>query len=415
MPRHEESISSPTKSQSHITKITSNRKTNSTSMGKPLLVLHVGPRKTGTTTIQMSLGFDDSIKRTMRQDNFTIVNFNYLKFKALIKSCFDRKDECDEKRGGWNHLKMLYRIATRSTNAIHSVENYSTIPSDPYTIERIRSLQELYIIRVIIVYRPAHEWLISAYAQYEKWLLYNTRMQVWADWNDKQKRPRSSFTEYFDQFFPDHITDSLHTYDLFSKIFGSDAISVMSMPPGNALKEEFFCRALQNEAPKTCSAVVAENKKSPEESNHNPSSHFLFEEDRLILRAKADEKDLLPEQLSRYGATLSLQSRLEELNLTVRDMPQICLNASQEESLWNYTLRAEEEIAPIKQPKDELQRSFAASRMKFCGIDVNETLKGKTWRDILSSLKVFSPDGCIFGESVRDCKEKGKDERSRSA
>ena len=75
MPRHEESISSPTKSQSHITKITSNRKTNSTSMGKPLLVLHVGPRKTGTTTIQMSLGFDDSIKRTMRQDNFTIVNF----------------------------------------------------------------------------------------------------------------------------------------------------------------------------------------------------------------------------------------------------------------------------------------------------------------------------------------------------
>lgn len=284
MPRHEESISSPTKSQSHITKTTSNRKTNSTSMGKPLLVLHVGPRKTGTTTIQMSLGFDDSIKRTMRQDNFTIVNFNYLKFKALIKSCFDRKDECDEKRGGWNHLKMLYRIATRSTNAIHSVENYSTIPSDPYTIERIRSLQELYIIRVIIVYRPAHEWLISAYAQYEKWLLYNTRMQVWADWNDKQKRPRSSFTEYFDQFFPDHITDSLHTYDLFSKIFGSDAISVMSMPPGNALKEEFFCRALQNEAPKTCSAVVAENKKSPEESNHNPSSHFLFEEDRLILR-----------------------------------------------------------------------------------------------------------------------------------
>lgn len=330
----------------------------------------------------MNLGSRRTLNE-LSKDNYTHVNFNYIQFKSLYQDCFSLGKDCNV-QGTWKTLLGLYNESTQTTNAIHSTEAFAHVPQDPYTTLHLQSLQKHFRIRIILVYRHVHEWLPSQYHQHEKSKFFMSRSGRYRRWGGEE---RISFVDFFEDYFF-HMEDSLHVRDKYVKFFGETAVTVMPMPNNTLLLSEFYCHALPN-ANNTCNmARDIERRKGGHGVIGNPSSQFLFEHDRLITKAR----NLLPNHLKnqRHAATVALQKRLAQLNLTTSDMPQECLSPLQQEALWNRTWLTEQTVAPKPISRDELYQSFQDSREKFCSINVTATLQNETWRNIITSIGIES-------------------------
>jgi len=74
---------------------------------KPRLVLHVGPMKTGTTTLQTGIIYNPRYNDLLQSDNYQKVEFHYLKMHKVRDHCFQKgPDECDY--SSWNELVQVF-------------------------------------------------------------------------------------------------------------------------------------------------------------------------------------------------------------------------------------------------------------------------------------------------------------------
>ncbi|MGK3735357.1 MAG: hypothetical protein ACI90V_002197 [Bacillariaceae sp.] len=100
---------------------------------KPKLILHVGPRKTATTTIQLSvLAMRNSdFSKYLAEDDYEIVYNSWPDMIAIIEQCFlQLPGNCT--MTGWDMLtSQLDVIHNKNKNAVITNEALSLVPKTP--------------------------------------------------------------------------------------------------------------------------------------------------------------------------------------------------------------------------------------------------------------------------------------------
>ena len=129
---------------------------------KPKLVLHVGPLKTGSTSVQLNVIRSKRFRPLLHSDNYQeIVGFEYDKFDQLLKKCLLKgSDHCDYQP--FRDMEKLYKDAyynamTRAENAtdmrplytLHTDEDFSILPRDEFTLGLLQKLFQQWDVLVV--------------------------------------------------------------------------------------------------------------------------------------------------------------------------------------------------------------------------------------------------------------------------
>lgn len=311
---------------------------------RPVLLLHVGPTKTASTTIQQFVLGNAAVQAALLADGIRLgsTSFNYVRVQRLRDYCLARgsRAKCRIKtlQNWWDDMRHDVpttdknnnnnRSATRIRAVLKSSETYSNLPANDWTTAVFRSLLGAsaggWQVRPVLVYRRISAWLPSAYAQHRKGHLYWSAQGHWESWPvNHTANPGLSFAAWYGArrrhaddvaaamvattgAAEDHAAppppppprDSLATYEYFAHIFGAQSIVVVDMdghPAGIAAS--FLCHpALQ--APRACrlatrelATAAARNSSSSSSSSGaggsfmNTNADFLFDHDLLVLEA----------------------------------------------------------------------------------------------------------------------------------
>jgi len=371
-----------------------------TKQPKPKLILHVGPQKTGTTSIQSLLN-DKRVLRSLQEDGYTVAESNFRQMKRIIALCFStpppgNKRDCTM----WTELLDRFDGAYDKNNSvILSVEELVNIPSNDFTTSLWRGLLERWDIQVILFYRPFHQWIYSMYVQDRKSLMFRTGGNLWIEFFDRQKE-----VKVFASWLEDHmhsdlvdLRDTLAVRDSFERLYGSDRVHVLDMSAPHGLEIEFFGNGIVN----TSRTLDVVRTTAGERQRKNPTPESLLrrlDTDLLIVQGHRHRLgDLGLKKGMRKTGRMKLEAKLEEWNVTIADdLPMVCVSEELEDWLWNRTLYAQRTLSRYPLPEEELRSQFVLNRKKWCDVNAKRLLKGTKFakiKEYLSSCE-FKITGC---------------------
>ena len=374
---------------------------------KPILVLHVGIMKTASTYIQLDLLRKKRWNRVYKKlllDDYEVITEEYKPntFEMVIKHCLLLNEKkCDHKL--WGNLVHLYAAAREWNGKRHllqSLESFSIIPKpfNDWTKTLLRSLSDNYDVRIVVFYRRLHEWIISLYTQYRKQYIYRARdrdnpwiqhynnideIKTLPEWLEDLLKTNSSF----------HYTTT--TTEEFENIFGKEKVTVLDYHAHDrgGIETEFICRGIPNatHACEEAKLIVKEHKENPEKVVKVNSGHqYLLDHDLLIV--EAFRQNLLTGP--RHNATIVLDKKLKDMNMTISQLPKTCLSTERLKWLRNLADSSEMKYSSLPMSREELNDYAERYETKImCSIDAPRVLQNNTWRKIFSSCE-FQSDRC---------------------
>ena len=262
-------------------------------------------------------------------------------------------------------------------------------------MERFRSLQDDFNVRILILYRRPAGWFPSMYKQYRKLVMYSSRKKRYKDYDTSRKGKDTpstppTFSKYLELWQSNPIDqgrDTLTTIEFFTTIFGQEGIQILDYHAPN-LGVEFVCQGLVPPQ-ESHSCAVAQTLTLGDTTNQN--SFLLYDEDLVIMEAYQQGLISKDHAISRHEATVKLHAFWES---TRDSLPQMCLTTLQMDWLWNQTLYMEHAIAPnpslsIEALRDEFDQEAST---KFCHVDAVALLQNDTYRNFLSSCAFVKPN-----------------------
>eukprot|EP00957_Ditylum_brightwellii_P099599 7586632-Ditylum_brightwellii.AAC.1 len=165
------------------------KKDSATKKEKPIAVLHVGPHKTGTTSIQetsheyidtlvkdnyIAIDYDDSILNLRQKRHSPAKNIAFC-------SCPKYQDEHSKycSISYYNETKELFSDPSapvfRHMNLLLSHESFD---KDCVDVAEVRSIFAQWDVRVIVGYRRFFEWAVSLYGE-------DHRVELLPGWEDR--------------------------------------------------------------------------------------------------------------------------------------------------------------------------------------------------------------------------------------
>lgn len=363
---------------------------------KPTLILHVGPKKTGTTYLQLNLLGQKSIQRTLGRDGISIVTFSRKHFDSLIETCFQKpldQQKCQNEEIWTVYLDTLLETAKTKTTLLHSTESFSKVPGNNFTRHRLRTLQEHFDVRVLLYYRRLIDWLPSMYKQRRKVEMYRSRSSTFKPY--KTAMFPSTLPQYFHLWREANDSthqgrDSLGSWEFYGGIFGNEATRVLQYDVED-IGVELLCNGLDvafsacNRAKSMASGVRA-----------NVNDFLLMDEDLVIMQAYKTGliAPTKKERIDRHSATLTLKRYWDE-NGTRVFLPKMCLQKTSQEWLWNRTLLSDVHLSSSTDNeestrilRDEFQRKAPHS---FCHVDPGAVLENETLRQFLTGCRFVVP------------------------
>ena len=153
------------KNTTHTSIATANNKLISTSSlikaskknsSSPIMIVHIGPRKTGTSTIQLLL---EKSKEDLKVNSFIYID----KEDVCIREYF-YKGECEriETKSFENKLQRLH---SSNKNVILSSERLPRSVRDDNDFRFLLNKLRNWDIRIVATYRRYFDWLLSEYTQ----------------------------------------------------------------------------------------------------------------------------------------------------------------------------------------------------------------------------------------------------------
>lgn len=134
----------------------------------PIFIFHVGPTKTGTTTIQAALDILDK-QGILAKDNFVNIPRNIipliepcikrLSFKRCFKSCQNQVKASDLCLHYRNVDEMFSKALENRQNVVYSYEGGISFEMKPAFQELLKGFD----VKPIVTYRRYYQWLPSAY------------------------------------------------------------------------------------------------------------------------------------------------------------------------------------------------------------------------------------------------------------
>lgn len=377
---------------------------NHTEISKPLLVLHVGIMKTGTTYIQLDLLRKkrwNRVYKKLQLDGYEVITAEYppVKFETIIKECLHEEKESGDCEP-WQELIDMYTDAhtwNQKKNIIQVLESFSIIqkPFNDYTKKLLVSLKEKYDVRIVVFYRRVHEWLDSLYTQYRKPFMCRAGgVEDWRyDWrNIDEVKLLPDWLESLIESNQLHYT--LPTVLEFEKLFGEEHVKVLDYHADHGLEVEFICNGIPNatEACKEAKLIAQEHRDNPDKVKRQNTGRLhahLIDHDFLV--SEAYRRKFLNQK--RHTATLILEKKLKEMNMTIHQFPKKCL--SQGQLNWLNELGQVTETSYSSKPftVDEYASYATKYANRLCSIDSKKVLEDKAWVDIFRSCE-FKLHGC---------------------
>jgi hypothetical protein len=367
---------------------------NKSTQGAPLVVLHVGPHKTGSTTLQKKLL---NYEQELNQDGFFLpgaIPGLHSAYKSLANIAFSLQ--------GYNrHTKAktwpaFHAFLNRSNghNIILSSEEFDR-PS--VNISRLASLLESRRVQVVIVYRRLYAWLFSWYFELHRYKLHRrwdvpraslsrNRFDAFAEWLRLQLVEANDPTQF------QHPLQAGAVLRRYQKHFGEVSIINFQAPLEDSTYVDFCCRILSVAAyhNTTCQRAVKENKSTP-----GANTGSSLEPSRILYAAQESGLVSFQTEQQIQNAKSSVGRRLDEWNNSNRlNKYQDCLEPYWIEALFQSSLQEEREIVPswFQQANNgeaglrSAFQSFRESKSPFCAVNTTKLFQNQEWQALLQKL-----------------------------
>ena len=395
----------------------SKAESNKAKINKPTLLIHIGPSKTGTSTIQRESSYWEGI---LAKDQWYYVgkfaSTTYRK-PARIPILFDT-DDCwkqavDEyKQNTTHHFRETECWAKRTAglekhrlkgdSLVLSDEQYSYKAfydtKDPEYFKMLRIALQDWNVVVVPTYRRYHEWYLSGIK--EKNRKGCLRIGTWPGsggnkalachnlWNPLRKMIHA------DNFpGPNNYGNLDYTIPFWRNAgFPIKMLNFHTTPEQPHITCAFYCDIIPN-APTMC-----EHCQKQQGTNQNPSPAALTAYDDIIFAAA--QRKLIPEKIQKIKTRQKMVEELVHYHAKafkrngLADLPLLCPSQEELEALLEKSLEFEKLIMPdlFEMPHGEEEHrstywKLAKEERTFCWVDTETLLNNKTsWKQVLEAL-----------------------------
>lgn len=341
---------------------------------KPILLLHLGPSKTASSTLQAYLRKD---KKLLEKDGYHFdKSFRHFMDKGeciFVSSCPVEEVTQDKY---WETFVASFQSGM---NIIGSNEVFGArFADEPAHWEFLKKEFSAFDVKIIFVYRRYFEMMTSEY--YEQSKMDTNRVKINGGWN----RSLPIFVDWYHHYRKQ--TKSIHPLERnqikWESHFPDLSIFNLHRSPENFVGD-FFCNMIPN-ATNACSHRV--------EKGLEGSFHIGKTLNYDILAVRAYKDGLLDgENMTRVQASDAIRQRQEDsLNLSAVDFPLICLSSKEEEDLLKVSLSHELKLQPDWHARGEAEHrskfSDAVNKHKFCSMNSTAVIMDNGWRQFFLSI-----------------------------
>ena len=387
--------------------------TNADNRRKPFFVIHAGPHKTATTTLQTALSQWDEV---LKKDNYVylgkhlpnLYNAQSAIYKALFSDTItvaaqkyyqdiDGHDTPAAVPPLWNDLLTELDLYS-DRNLIISEEGFGFRWSDdevsnPYSVLRIlmRALGDRWEVVVVVGYRRLFEWIPSAKQEMERYNKRKTNLDLWPSQGGHARAPL--FPKYvLNNPYVKQSAEQVHGYrfttdllDYFNKF--NDAVSTIKILDFHAsvgVQTEFFCRILPD-APNACSEAAS--RPSPVVNAHD--SYYAYDE---LVTAAAANGWIDTQRCDRHNVTMAAKKyHHSKVRASVSDMAKTCPLRAELEIFLEASLRMEARVfanegGHNREAELNTKDAFwaAVNAKEFCSVDTEAELQLRHWEMFFS-------------------------------
>lgn len=349
---------------------------NDTAKKRGTFVLHVGPHKTGTTSIQASLHANPAL----RDDSYVFIG-KYSPYdraksrqsRPLIQ--FRRLFAAFRVRNSKEFFKILrerLKDIPIHNNVICSAEEFSLMlhavdqDGTPFFTLLKEELKD-WNIHVVVGYRRHFEWIVSLYNQKQREKsIKNKRKKV--DYGESLVESLVDWYRSSDSFLSQFQNDCLHVYQQMQRHF--DNVSILNFH--SDFLTSLYCVVLPN-ASRACEWYKNQIESSKLTMEHaNPSVPWLGP---MSIATKAQWR----------GIHVKKEDIIEFAARTNYTFPVQCLEPQEQQNILNKSFDFEKAVVPefFKSPmgKAELRKEFekAVLANKFCSVDSARVFQDERW------------------------------------
>ena len=350
-------------------------------------VVHMGPHKTGTTTIQMqsdryssllkSDGYEmpwDAMNKTIDEGHRNVF-YNQKNFA----SCFFKRGHRERRRHKCNDdlVSSGLEIAKRRRNLLVSAEKFAKMESDG--LERLSEyLSHWDEVVIVIYYRRFHQWLASDINQKRKFRKLLDKSPIMWEF---------SMAQNIQLLLGDPLVDDRYTTGLSRRLRENFDNVVVTNYHDKSPDESFYCHALPG-ATRTCKDMLAKNK---EKSVHKNKKTTLDYGDLAYGAIKAGLVKIESNEGMKKVTRAVKNYQENTLNLTSDDFQRKCPPVDVLDMVWQKSLSSEMELFPehvngSSTTMADLRSDFEKSaKTTLCNVNVQETLEDVDWQNFFRS------------------------------
>jgi len=409
---------------------------------QPILILHVGPPKTGSTTLQCTL---ESLRESLEQDGIAYIgrpeclgqNINYewkKEFRVFATAMVDGfacqkemiyLDRSAGQQGKQQHLpsqcwdkfvQHLDAYRRSGTNVIFSDEAMSNRlsrkkqyrPALPYPWEALRLALQGWDVRFLVVHRPLYDYLPSVYTEIYKVGPHKRKLQLWHGGGQCPQqngrvvpRPFDGREQTREITIARLLEPNQQLYPTPAEIYEliqdqNFTVSLVDMKALGDDGEDFIARIICEEIPgarTTCQALKDNNKgETTTQKQLNPSMPLHYD----FIAIEACQQGMFNGTLiSRQTVRSALKKRQEnELSLSANDLPLDCPDEDTLQQLLNASYEHEHRLRGKGWggSEDEVRHrkafwSAAYEKNKFCTVNSTKVVHDKDWKEFFQGLE----------------------------
>ncbi|KAL3915932.1 MAG: hypothetical protein SGILL_005411 [Bacillariaceae sp.] len=363
---------------------------NDDSPDKPKLYLHVGPQKTGSSSLQTALDVISELTYRIEDDNLV---YDHITPETGSFDCelgpwggFINCVVSDKLKGLMSHTH------NSGQNLLLTDENLGDRFVGPLR-DAIDSNE--WDITVVVVYRRIHEWLVSWWNQINKTTNLDAEGKILIDSNGNPYREKHKlwpneggvYVPEFTAWYKEYIKfwdasdlvghhRSVEYYNLYKNVF--DNVQVYNMHSGGDIVTDFFCDVI--DTPNACKKL--ENHEV-EMSEVNTSVNLYHD----ILATYFYDQGLVAKGLSRQHVVTAIGDYVKR---TKKEIPRKCDDAVINQ-IFGWLVGSEKIMLKeswTDSSEDDLRTLFDSyvANGKICDLDREGVLQDEEWQSFFRSL-----------------------------
>jgi len=388
---------------------------------KPKLIIHIGPMKTSTTSLQYDL---THMTEKLEMDQYTYQGRQYDPFyndqgmfeanrtlplllqeaRNMFQHCtlVPRRLCCD------NLLRQLNVYKNKGDNVILSDESLNRVWRTPEEYRAVKeALQDDWDTTIVIGYRRFYEWIVSFKTQQDRWI----QQHVTED--DHPILPLFAYLDVNQWAFPFSDRAMANARDSFSvqvlSLYDDGDNHRNDSTMSTSMRSKFLCNILKG-ATASCQHSLKRDRVEQEfrwsnavsrtthQNEHHRQPHQTYFYDALV--TSAISQGLFDTTAIEFNNRRELAAAIQQYHLVDLARKQLdfelkCPSATELERILHFSLQLEAKILSEDSAMDMEEDHVAGfhamvARKEFCWVDTKRVLKQREWQEFFANLKSVS-------------------------